>query len=128
MFRMLQNKKGQGMTVQYVLTFFLVVALVSAMSVYVRRTLQARIRGARNWMGITVNAVTSNPSYNLVGNYLISYEPYYANQTAVREVDSSEIRQHMGNVPSSPGTFQLDYDHQVTTESTSYQLPPVNAM
>ena len=128
MFKLLKNTKGQGITIQYVLTFFLVVALASAMTVYVRRTLQGRIRDARTFMGLEVNGILGNPSYNIVGNFLISYEPYYANQTATRAIDSTETHQHMQNVPSSPGTFQMDIDRQVTSESTSSQLPPVNAM
>ena len=128
MFKLLRNNKGQGVAVQYLLTFFLVVGFVSAMAVYVRRVVQGRMRDARIYMYQTVkNEVVSNPSYNIVGNLWLGYEPYYATQNATRVVDDRIVERHLPAFGASTGIYQLDLNKTADVRSLSDQAPPRNA-
>ena len=120
MFRILKNNKGQGIAVQYVLTFFLVIGVVSAMSVYFRRALLSRIRDARNYMVRTVDEVYS-------GNLYLEYEPYYVKTEQTRYTDRTDTRSLMGSLPASSGIFQYDIDLTTITLTNSVQTPPKEA-
>jgi len=60
MFKKLKQSKGQGIAVQYALLFFMVVAVIVNMTTYIKRAMQARIYGARQYMLDQVNAVHSD--------------------------------------------------------------------
>ena len=97
MFRKLvKNKKAQN-TAEYALLISLVVAAVIAMQTYAQRTLQARIRGASQYL------VAQTP---LLGND-IQYEPYYltSNYTITRGGDESESL-GVNQVSRSGNTFR----------------------
>ena len=123
MFKLLRNHKGQGITVQYTLTFFLVIAVIGAMTVYVRRAIQGRVRDARTYMVMTVNSVFHDPSVNALGNLYWEYEPYYANADVTRGTDSIERL----STPQPGGVTWIDYDSSVTTNASSTQAPPRDA-
>lgn len=61
---------------EYALTFFLVVGTIVAMSIMIRRVLQARIHDTRDYM-VDYVAQNTGPHYN--GNFYLWYEPYYFN-------------------------------------------------
>lgn len=130
MFKSLRKNQGQSIIVQYVLTFFMVVAVITVMSVYVQRALQARIRGARNYAVISVNRAASDSRVvNLVGNpRYAEYEPYYVNQLATKAATITETRYNKPSLPSgTSGIFQLDQNQQVGVQSSSNQAPPTKA-
>jgi hypothetical protein len=130
MLRLLKNKKGQGVAVEYAITFFLVIAFMASMTVYFKRLLNARLRDSRNYMAQTVyQTVTTHPTYSAnayVGGLWVEYEPYYVDQSSVRGYQTSHI--HTDSNPGSTGISQDYYDDITRTETTSEQLPPRNAL
>ncbi len=80
---------------EYVLVFLLVMGMIAAMTIYFKRTVQARIYGARNSM---INMVA-----NLAGDYYDNislqreYEPYYG------RTDSMVMRQTNAGINLLPG-------------------------
>ena len=113
-----RNRKGQGMAVEYALTFFLVVSFVIGMSAYVRRAIQGRVRDSRDYM---IGMVRDS---GYTGNLYYEYEPYYGNSDAVRAIDSTMTRRGMGTYPQPSGIFELEYDTSTTTRYSSNQAAP----
>lgn len=117
MFRELRNSRGQGHMVEYTLTFFLVIAVANAMSDYVKRAIQGRIRDT---MKVAVSEV--NAAY--VGNRdraWFYYEPYYVNSVTNRDVfltDTKDIWPGLGE-----GYFQSGVDSTITAQSFSQEAP-----
>lgn len=64
--KLIKNKKAQQ-TAEYALLISLVVAAVIAMQTYAQRTLQARIRGASQYLTNKTGALGTE----------VQYEPYY---------------------------------------------------
>lgn len=128
MFKKLKEHKGQGIAVQYVLVFFLVVGVVVSMTTYIRRTLQARMHSARDYVLAEVNAVHSNPAKNYAGNVLPEYEPYYAISQADRGQVIRQTRDLEGTGAGTAEIFTLGIDERTGQRALSEQLPPVNAM
>lgn len=78
--QILKNKRGQGQAVEYAVIFFIAVAAIAAMTVYVKRGVQARIRGARNYAWFQVNGVANK--------YVpVEYEPYYVQTKTLKDED-----------------------------------------
>ena len=50
MLRYLKTNKAQAVIGEYVLVFFLAIGMVTAMTIYFKRAVQARIHGARDVM------------------------------------------------------------------------------
>ena len=117
MFKLFHNNKAQAITVQYVIIFFIVLGVIAAMSTYVQRALQGRIRDASIFMGRTVNEVYTGPIY-------VSYEPYYTNSESLRDVDSQQTRQLYQSFPLSSGIFQLDVNDTTVSQTATNQAPP----
>lgn len=103
------------------MTFLLVVAATSAMSVYFRRVIQARIRDARQ------ASLSLARAEGFTGNLYLEYEPYYAVSEAQRVFEGTETRQEFGTQPLGTGIFQMTTDQTTSVQSASNQLPPVNA-
>lgn len=116
--RALRNRRGQGVAVEYALTFFLVVAFIVGMSTYVRRGIQARVRDSRDYM---IRMVRYS---GYEGNLYYEYEPYYGNTEATRINDSTETRRQLGSYPDTSGVFELEYDTMIRTRSLSNQAAP----
>jgi hypothetical protein len=76
MFKLLREKKAQAVIGEYLLIFFLVIAMITAMSIYIRRTLQGRMRDARETM---VQIVIDRAGNVANGTVYREYEPYYLN-------------------------------------------------
>ena len=77
-----RRKKGQAVTAEYVVLIALISVAITAMTVYVRRTLQARIGDADRYM-ITTAANASGI------NVLYEYEPYYKRQTSNTDAEKT---------------------------------------
>jgi len=104
---------------EYAITFFLIVAVISAMSVYVKRALQGRIYEARNTMIRTVNAVSGNVAVPL------EYEPYYVQTQSEVKRDSTENAMLLGG--ETPGVAIKDFLEKTQAQTNSVQLPPKEA-
>lgn len=122
MFKLLKNHKGQGLTVQYTLTFFFVVAIIMTMMMYFKRTLQGRIRDATYYMVDSVNVVFNgqqtgivNPGY--MGQVYVQYEPYYL-QTRLERIATDDQDKRL--LPSSGSPMGISDTVGITvTNSTS---------
>ena|SRR3989338_451088 len=108
--------------VEYAFVIVIIVSVISAMAVYIRRALQARIWDARNAM---IKTVADN--YNGVANYTISneYEPYYSQAETEASNDSSERAALRAGKPT--GLFLKDFDSTVNVQTNSEQLPARDA-
>ena len=104
----------------------LVVAAVSAMSVYVRRALQAKIYDARNTMIERVADAYNSSRYAPVTTIANEYEPYYlqTNTTGMSDYQDKESLTAGGTT----GTFLKNIIIGATAADTeSVQLPPKDA-
>jgi hypothetical protein len=102
----LKNNKGQGIISEYSLFFFVVTAFVIAMTVYVKRTVQARIHGAERYVMQQVNTAMLNPANNLVGGISGQYEPYYYASEGIRTTESTIIDRELA--AGKMGIFEKD--------------------
>ena len=109
---------------EYAFVIVIIVAVISAMAVYVRRALQARIWDARNTMIKTVA-----DHYNGVANYTIfnEYEPYYSQAATEAVNDSAEQASLLGGGHTTTGVFLKDFNSTVGAQTNSEQLPPREA-
>ncbi|MCC6758012.1 MAG: hypothetical protein IT395_00080 [Candidatus Omnitrophica bacterium] len=110
--------------IEYAVLFFIVIAAITAMSTYAKRGVQARVRSARNYMGIQVNGVYGNMYPNRV--LPLEYEPYYVHT----ETDKAE--QTISSVIQTPwtnheGNFETGIASTVTSQTISTVTPAINA-
>ncbi len=127
------GQQGVASISEYVVTFFLVIAVVVAMTTYVRRSLQARMRDARHYMVKTVGSQCIGDencmrATGLSGSEIREeYEPYYVQANSDVTTDALT---HTGLLPSanSVGIFisRSNIDNQ--SNASANQLPPVNAV
>ena len=104
---------------EYALTFFLVVGVLTAMSVYIRRVLQAKMFDARKYM---INTVKSAPH---IGKIKLEYEPYYVATTSLTDESHQEELNVSGG--GHTGIFRKSFDDVTSVQTNSLQLPPANA-
>ena len=76
MFIRFRQRQGQSVIGQYAITFFVVIAMISVMTIYVRRGIQGRIYAAKKHMIETIRAGATGVAIP------DQYEPYYANKTS----------------------------------------------
>ena len=77
MLKSIKTNKGQAVMGEYVLTFFLVIGVMTAMTIFLKRAVQARIRDSRQYMDTVVLSETAG--VYVARNYQQQYEPYYLN-------------------------------------------------
>ena len=128
MLKRLRDTRGQSSLPEYVVTFFIVIAVVVAMSVYIQRGLQARMHDARNYMVQSArNEISSNADFlaaagNRVG---YEYEPYY---TVASSIVSRDSTVKTGLLEGGlTGIFRKTTNEQTDAQTISVQLPPVEA-
>lgn len=115
MFKVLRKNHGQVTMSQYAIMFFLAIGSLVAMTTYVQRMLQARIRDTKIYMIDNVRALTGvNVSYE--------YEPYYANVSTVLDKFRDEEIQLIGG--GATGIFRKIVNAQTTADTNSIQAPP----
>ncbi len=127
-----RNQQGVVSSAEYTVTFFLVIAVVVAMTVYIQRSLQARMRDARQYMIATVSSqcdancmnATGLPGKSTIGE---QYEPYYAQVQATVGTDSSVQKGLLAPGVGGTGIFMAQTNAENQSASDSNQLPPVNA-
>jgi hypothetical protein len=138
-----QNNKGATSLAEYAVTVFLVIATITAMTTYVQRTLQARMRDARHYMVTNVSEACDpgycGPAADLkkyqvnVGGITIEkqkigeqYEPYYAQVNAQVSSDREKSRALMAS-DQTAGTFMGLDNSQTAMVSLSNQAAPGHA-
>ena len=118
MLKKIQTKRGQATMAEYVVIFFLGIGAIVAMSVFVQRTLQARIHDARNYMISETAQAHQGPIH-------YEYEPYYGN------VVSTVVRKHNDETDlfggGATGIFQKALNQQTAVSTVSRQAPPKDA-
>jgi len=129
-----RNKKGVSSIAEYLVTFFLVIGAFIAMSIYIQRNFQARMRDARSYM---INSVSeqcvSNPNCmqatGLQGNSSIGlqYEPYYAQATSDTISNKTSHKGLEGAGVGSEGIFIAHAEAKSNVTSYSNQLAPFMA-
>ena len=107
------------MVSEYAITFFLIVAVISAMSLMVKRVLQGRILEARNTMIRTVNAVAGP------GGVSLEYEPYYVETRSEVNRRSTESVVLFGG--ENPGVAGKNFLEKTEAHTNSVQFPPKDA-
>lgn len=122
MFKLLKNKKAQAATSEYVLGFFLVVAVVTAMTMYFKRAVQANIRGARTAMLRTV--VNRTGSY-FTGEIMGGYEPYYVNTDSIVSRDADDRTELLEG--ATTGIFRKTIDESTIIQTQSETAAPKDA-
>jgi hypothetical protein len=124
MFKVLSDNKGQGAAVQYSLTFFFILAVVAAMTVYFKRAIQGRIRDATVYM-----AQTATNEYIGCGEVTSQYEPYYADTVIDKVVGSTQSKGLLPsfNASASSGIYVHDENTLTQMQTTSNQAPPKEA-
>ena len=126
------NQRGVGSVSEYVVTFFLVVAVVVAMTTYVQRGIQARMYDARQHVIKTVSdncdsncmAATGLAGKSRVGS---QYEPYYMNASSDTISDSRNQKGLLAPGIGSTGIFIEASDAKNKSSSDSNQMPPMAA-
>jgi len=122
----IQSSDGQMIASEYVIVLFVVVAVISGMSVYFRRSVQGRIRDAHNAMFNIVKTRLLGSNYSGT-NVFVQYEPYYQNTTS----DVTRVVQNTDSIlPSLPltsGIFRKTLNETTRAGTISVTTPPVNA-
>lgn len=120
MLKILKYKKAQTIMGEYLLIFFLIIGVATAMTIYFRRVVQARIRDARVTMIDIVRSrtnvlVNGKPAY--AGPLFYEYEPYYLN-AITNSMRSDTLRDGLGSGGSSGiATQSLDEFRRAATRS-----------
>ncbi len=122
------GQKGQTSLPEYVVTFFIVVGVVVAMTTYIQRGLQARIHDAHKYM---IKSASDHCDQDCVdaagGKITYEYEPYYGNITSDTDHSSEETKKVFGT-QGADGLFQVITNDDMSTQSVSRQLPPKEAV
>lgn len=125
MLRFLNNKRAQAPLGEYLLVLLLVATVITAMSLYFRRLLQAKIRDAGQAVFVTVNDYAGGYYNNLYDNLYYAYDPYYLNATTIREIDSERTTKIKGG--GSTGVFTQSINETTKSQIKSITAPPVEA-
>jgi hypothetical protein len=122
------NNKGQASLSEYVMIFFVVIAAIVAMTVFVQRSLEGRIHDARNFMisSIADSKVCDTNCLNATGGSIANeYEPYYSlilSDVQQNAQENSGLTQ--GNSAETGSKYIKNTNDLTQTIATSKQLPP----
>lgn len=109
---MFYGQRGQSVATEYVVIFFLAIAAIAAMAMYVRRAFQGRVYDARMY-------TIQKASQALGGAVPFEYEPYYA------ETDSNLVKRTSETLNISGPEVVLRTSSEVgATNSFSIQRQP----
>lgn len=122
---LLQTKDGQMIASEYVIVLFVVVAMMTGMSLYFRRAIQGRIRDAHNAM---FNIVKDRIGTAYAGNEVyLQYEPYFRDTDSTSLIAGNDTKQILPTYPLSSGLYRYTPNTQVRSSGRTTTLPPVNA-
>ena len=129
MIKSIKKRTAQIVMGEYLLTFFLVTAVVTAMAIYFKRMIQGRIHDSRDFMINYVRSETSalgtdgQPYYS--GELNIAYEPYYSNVVANSSQRTSSTERLLSG--GSSGIYQKNIADSSQGSSESIVAPPKDA-
>ena len=114
MLKRFRHKSGQSITAEVVITFVLVTVVIVAMSTYVRRTMQARVRDA--------TIFTRDEASSALGgaNVDLQYEPYYV----LAESQTNQVSTDLSRISTVNGEFMRDSLQGRVVVANSVQLAP----
>ena len=130
---------GQTILPEHVLVYFLVIAAVAAMAVYMQRGLQARVRGARIYMVDLASKGCSDADkkggldcqgaagVKNAGGINQEYEPYYGKSGTEVTRDQSQNNVLLEGGNGSTGIAGKTFAERTEITSVSGQLPPKDA-
>lgn len=120
----MKKKKGQSV-VEYSFLLVLIVGIFSAVSIYVRRSLQARIWDARNGMIYSIAATYNASAFSPKTTIEYEYEPYYAQSSTngISDYHGSESLSAGGTT----GVVLRTFLGASGVNSLGAQLPPKDA-
>ena len=105
---------------EYAISLVFVLITLSAMGVYVRRALQARIYAAKKGTFDIVRDAYVGP-----GTIAPEYEPYYANVDSLASRGLSEEKNLSAG--GTTGIFKKNFESTTEIDSRSQQAPPSDA-
>ena len=121
MFKILNRNHGQVALSQYVIVFFLAIGSIVAMTTFVQRLLQARMRDAKVYMMDNIKTYG-----NVDAQMTYEYEPYYANVSTITDRTKNEEVRLLGG--GATGIYRKDVNAQTLTNTVSEQAPPKSAI
>ncbi len=132
MFRQRHKRIGQ-ITGEYVLTLFIVVGAITALTVYVKRGLQGRIRDAgqatiqtiRDYSYLDLGTPQGDIVRTFNGILWKQYEPYYGNRLSQVHVLEDNVKQLLPGATS--GIYRETLDERTMATTVSSQAPPGQA-
>ena len=124
MLKKLDEQKAQAIMGEYVLVFFVIVGMVTAMTVFFKRAIQARYYDARQAMGTIITERTKGQGVN--GNIYTSYEPYYVKTAAHVYRDDRSTQTLEGRGSSDIFTKETDQFMQIDVKSNTAAPKDVN--
>ena len=127
MFKNLKKQTAQAIG-EHVVTYLIVVLVITGMTIYIKRALQGRMYDAKNYMMKTAAKAFYN-TYNNSLNFTMNsgYEPYYLYTDATTTRTSDETQQLLGSGTLSSGIFRKTVNQDTSVQSFSNQLPPALA-
>ena len=124
MLQKFRDTKGQMVASEYVIVLALAAAAITAMGVYFRRAVQARIRDANVEM-IDIVRQRTNGTYQGT-NVWVQYEPYYTNTESTITRDLTTTREKFGVGPGfGVGISQTTYNQQTLQQTFTNTLSPL---
>ncbi len=119
MLKYLKDKQAQVMVGEYVMVIFLVLAAMTAITVYFKRAVQARIHDARYYMA---NEVRQRVGEQFNGTLSGSYEPYYTDTSSTISRGSSQTTSVFPGLSS--GIFEESFNEATNVTTFSTTAPP----
>lgn len=113
MLNLIRNKKAQN-TMEYALLIAIVIGVFSAMQLYIRRGLQARIRAGTDSIPGIVLGQSDVASSAVFGN-ATQYEPYYVREGDYNYTTVSNDGDERGTLDEAGGVRELT--NQTTTRN-----------
>lgn len=124
MLKLLRQNKAQAIMSEYLLIFFVTIGMISAMTIYFKRAVQARVYSARHYIinDIAARVVRSGYYSADMLNLYTQYEPYYANTQSLVDRRISSTETIVGDAPGKTGIYGKamdDYTKVITNSRTS---------
>ena len=122
-----RSHSGQSVLSEQMIIIFIVIAAIAAITVYVQRSLEARIHDARNFMvdAVANNSVCDANCLLATGNIMHEYEPYYMQMaTSSLQNQEQEITAAQGNAQAIGAIYGQSDNETAQSNTVTNQLPP----
>ncbi|MBF0511592.1 MAG: hypothetical protein HQL13_04595 [Candidatus Omnitrophica bacterium] len=119
------DNKGQSIMSEHVMIFFVVIAALSAMTLFVQRAFEARVHDAHTYLIKQVNSACDANCQMAANGIGYEYEPYYTRTlsfVAQNSEDMSTIQK--GHEASFTSVYGRSYHQKTSATVNSSQLPP----